>query len=142
LPSKEAYISFSYYLFPYYVGGLTSGWFCLESSLLTLAIGSTAASFYFKRTTKNARRMFLASLLYLPVFMSGLIFHRLSDSWQSNSEIDCAKVLANEFVLGIGDAEIQKQENKPNNVTQVRPPVAYASVAPFPFLPVPSYAES
>ena len=74
--------------------------------------------------------------------MSGLIFHRLSDSWQSNSEIDCAKVLANEFVLGIGDAEIQKQENKPNNVTQVRPPVAYASVAPFPFLPVPSYAES
>lgn len=128
-----------------YQWGLTSRWFCLESSLLTMGIGTTAASFYFNRTRKNAKRMFLASLLYLPVFMSGLVFHRLSDNWQSNLEIDFAKVIADEssmFGPEIRDVEIQNQEKKPANATRVQPPVAYASVAPFPFLPVPSYAES
>lgn len=128
-----------------YQWGLTSRWFCLESSLLTMGIGATAASFYFNRTAKNAKRMFLASLLYLPVFMSGLVFHRLSDNWQSNLEIDFAKVIGDEssmFMPEIRDVEIQNQEKKPTNGTRVRPPVAYASVAPFPFLPVPSYTES
>ncbi|KAG8653765.1 hypothetical protein MANES_05G061000v8 [Manihot esculenta] len=82
-----------------YDWGVTSGWFCLESSLLTLAISASAFSFYRDRTVHKARRMFHASLLYLPVFMSGLLFHRIT-----------------------------------------RAPVAYASVAPFPFLPAPSYS--
>ncbi|KAJ8429220.1 hypothetical protein Cgig2_017625 [Carnegiea gigantea] len=121
------------------------GWFCLESSLLTMGIGATAASFYFNRTANNAKRMFLASLLYLPVFMSGLVFHRLSDNWQSNLEIDFAKVIGDDcsmFMQEIRDVEIQNREKKPTNGTRVWPPVAYASVAPFPFLPVPSYTES
>ena len=61
---------------------MTSGWFCLESSLLTLAISASAFSFYKDRTMVKAKRMFHASLLYLPVFMSGLLFHRLCDDQQ------------------------------------------------------------
>lgn len=129
-----------------YQSGLTSGWFCVESSLLTLGIGATAMSFYFDRTTKNARRMFFASLLYLPIFMSGLVFHRLSDNWQASLEDDSAKLAAVApslgFVQEICDAEGKNQEKNPSNGTQVRPPVAYASVAPFPFLPAPSYVHS
>ncbi|KAE8658466.1 Protoheme IX farnesyltransferase [Hibiscus syriacus] len=65
-----------------YDWGVASGWFCLESSVITLAISAAAFSFYRDRTTLKARRMFYASLLYLPVFMSGLLFHRLSDEQQ------------------------------------------------------------
>lgn len=126
-----------------YQWGLTSGWFCLESSLLTLAIGGTAMSFYLNRTTKNARRMFLASLVYLPVFMSGLMFHRLYDNWQSYVEDDLATA-AVPSLKPMQESEYddcEKQFRKTATGKQVRPPVAYASVAPFPFLPAPSYSH-
>ncbi|XP_057550294.1 protoheme IX farnesyltransferase, mitochondrial isoform X2 [Amaranthus tricolor] len=126
-----------------YEWGLTSGWFCLESSLLTLAIGGTALSFYFNRTTKNARRMFLASLLYLPVFMSGLMFHRLYDNWQSYLEDDSAtlNIPSLEVMQENDSADSEKKEKNRSAAKQVRPPVAFASVAPFPFLPAPSYSH-
>ncbi|KAH9621635.1 hypothetical protein KSS87_014781 [Heliosperma pusillum] len=128
-----------------YDWGLTSGWFCLESTLFTLAISATAVSFYHHRTTKNARRMFLASLLYLPVFMSGLMFHRLFNSWQTSLDCDRAKLsVVPSSILIDGDSEPKSQN--PEKVSpadkKFRPPVAYASAAPFPFLPAPSYAQS
>ncbi|XP_045793676.1 uncharacterized protein LOC123888628 isoform X1 [Trifolium pratense] len=64
----------SIYLIPLgilaYDWGVTSGWFCLESTALALALAISAAafSFYRDRTKERARRMFHASLLYLPVF--------------------------------------------------------------------------
>lgn len=126
-------------MFPVYlvfIGGLTSGWFCLESSLLTLAIGGTAMSFYLNRTTKNAKRMFLASLVYLPVFMSGLMFHRLYNNWQATQTVPSSR-----FMQESDYADNEKQLRKTSSSKQGRPPVAYASVAPFPFLPAPSYSH-
>ncbi|XP_073045293.1 protoheme IX farnesyltransferase, mitochondrial [Primulina eburnea] len=116
-----------------YIGGITSGWFCVESTLLALAITSTAASFYLNRTTKNARKMFRASLLYLPVFMGGLLLHRLSGNEQSVTE------------MGMEVTELATSEQKRKRALvdkQARPPVSYASIAPFPFLPAPSYSSS
>lgn len=127
------------------VGGITSGWFCLESTLLTLAISAAALSFYRDRTTKNARRMFHASLLYLPVFMSGMLFHRLSDNQLGLEETNpsmLTRLPSSE--TWAQDIENDKPQNKPRKESSVgvqpRPPVAYASVAPFPFLPAPLYA--
>lgn len=123
-------------------GGMTSGWFCLESTLLTLAITATAFSFYQDRTTHKARKMFHASLLYLPVFMSGIMFHRLSDNQQCLTEENSESSV--ELSLSSQDRNVN-QKNKLRNSTdrtQVRPPVSYASIAPFPFLPVPSYVSS
>lgn len=60
-------------------GGVTSRWFCLESTFLTLAISATAFSFYRDRSMHKARRMFYASLLHLAIFTSGILFHRLSN---------------------------------------------------------------
>lgn len=129
-----------------YDWGLTSRWFCLESSLLTLGIGATALSFYLDRTTKNARRMFFASLLYLPVFMSGLVFHRLSDSWQNSLGNDVAKVIDATLASNSGQVDVNEntmeKHKHPGKGTKKRPPVAYASCAPFPFLPPPTYAIS
>nr|GMD65184.1 protoheme IX farnesyltransferase, mitochondrial [Ipomoea batatas] len=119
-----------------YDWGLTSGWFCLESTLLALAISCTATSFYINRTTKGARRMFHASLLYLPVFMSGLLFHRIDNEQQATVE-NPHKITELSYS---SENTVFAQQKRGN--AQPRPPVAYASVAPFPFLPAPSYAMS
>ncbi|KAI8572533.1 hypothetical protein RHMOL_Rhmol01G0206900 [Rhododendron molle] len=128
-----------------YDWGITSGWFCLESTLLALAITGTALSFYLNRTTKNARRMFHASLLYLPVFMSGLLLHRIPDNQQLVGEeeggivenLSSSETLAQEI-----EFNGQKKVKYAGVGTQARPPVAFASVAPFPFLPAPIYPTS
>ncbi|KAK8983760.1 hypothetical protein V6N11_009547 [Hibiscus sabdariffa] len=128
-----------------YDWGVASGWFCLESSLITLAISAAAFSFYRDRTTQKARRMFYASLLYLPVFMSGLLFHRLSDDQQSIMENTDRIVGLSSFPEDVTESGKDDLKKKMRYVSaagpQGRPPVAYASIAPFPFLPVPSYVD-
>ncbi|KAK4488583.1 hypothetical protein RD792_004349 [Penstemon davidsonii] len=124
-----------------YDWGITSGWFCAESTLLALAISSTAASFYLNRTTKNARRMFHASLLYLPVFMGGLLLHRKSDNEQLMTLENSNQLM--ETGLEFSENSTPRKNRRPDFVdAQTRPPVAYASLAPFPFLPAPSYVSS
>ncbi|XP_018840344.1 protoheme IX farnesyltransferase, mitochondrial-like [Juglans regia] len=139
----------SLYLLPLgylaYDWGVTSGWFCLESSILTLAISYAAFSFYRDRTAQKARKMFHASLLYLPVFMSGLLLHRLPDNQQLVQEDNSMEVVELSSSLGTlaEESENLDQRNHEMGSTggkQARPPVAYASVAPFPFLPAPLYA--
>ncbi|GLT73722.1 hypothetical protein SLA2020_455600 [Shorea laevis] len=125
-----------------YDWGLASGWFCLESTLITLAISATAISFYRDRTTQKARKMFYASLLYLPVFMSGLLFHRISDNQQlladGSNVVDEHTSLEN--IVQESEGANRKEGRQSTGGPQARPPVAYASVAPFPFLPAPSYS--
>ncbi|PPR81575.1 hypothetical protein GOBAR_AA39137 [Gossypium barbadense] len=127
-----------------YDWGVASGWFCVESSVITLAISAAAFSFYRDRTTQKARRMFYASLLYLPVFLSGLLFHRLSDNPQCLAENPNSIVELPSFPEAVTESEEDDQKKKVRYVTagpQGRAPVAYASIAPFPFLPVPSYVD-
>ncbi|CAA0376857.1 Protoheme IX farnesyltransferase [Arabidopsis thaliana] len=112
-----------------YDWGLTSSWFCLESTLLTLAIAATAFSFYRDRTMHKARKMFHASLLFLPVFMSGLLLHRVSNDNQQ-------QLVEEAGLTNSVSGEVKTQRRK-KRVAQ--PPVAYASAAPFPFLPAPSF---
>ncbi|XP_020085408.1 protoheme IX farnesyltransferase, mitochondrial [Ananas comosus] len=125
-----------------YDWGLTSEWFALESSLLTLCISIAALLFVRERTAKNARRMFHASLLYLPVFMSGLLLHRLPNLQHEDTITEQARIdeVLNEGEL-LHEDEHARSSNSRNRISraQSRPPVAYASVAPFPFLPAPLY---
>ncbi|CAN0900438.1 Protoheme IX farnesyltransferase, mitochondrial [Linum grandiflorum] len=119
-----------------YDWGMASGWFCLESTILTLAIGASAFSFYREPTMEKAKRMFYASLLYLPIFMTGILLHR-------NTEMSTAEVLAPVGTQLIEEERNRKKQRKKEaRPKAARPPVAYASVAPFPFLPAPSYAPS
>jgi protoheme IX farnesyltransferase len=139
------FVSFLIYLTELSAGGVTSGWFCLESSVLTLAISYAAFSFYRDRTSQKARRMFHASLLYLPVFMSGLLLHRLPDNQQCVQEDNAERIAELSSSLGTLAEESEIRDDQKNTVMRstagkkARPPVAYASVAPFPFLPAPLY---
>ncbi|KAK8338079.1 hypothetical protein V6Z11_A09G230900 [Gossypium hirsutum] len=95
-----------------YDWGVASGWFCVESSVITLAISAAAFSFYRDRTTQKARRMFYASLLYLPVFMSGLLFHRLSDNPQCLAENPNSIVELPSFPEAVTESEEDDQKKK------------------------------
>lgn len=112
----------------------------MESTLLALAISSTAALFLLNRTTKNARRMFHASLLYLPVFMGGLLVHR---RYENELHVPVESSDRSADLSSSLDADLTEPSNHQKNRrpalvgAQSRPPVAYASVAPFPFLPAP-----
>ncbi|PWA43381.1 Protohem IX farnesyltransferase [Artemisia annua] len=124
-----------------YDWGITSGWFCLESTLLALAISGTSVSFLLNRNKETARRMFHASLLYLPVFMSGLMFHRVyNDDHQSLVAENTKDNMVTSQTTTTHEQGIRNPEKIRRNHS--RPPVAYASVAPFPFLPAPIYASS
>ncbi|CAL9133046.1 unnamed protein product [Musa acuminata var. zebrina] len=128
-----------------YNWGLTSKWFALESSLLTIFSSISALLFVRERTSKNARRMFYGSLLYLPVFMSGLLLHRQPNEQHEHviSEPTTMNVLLSEVEVHEGNSSStgQYKQRKDLTCTQARPPIAYASVAPFPFLPVPLYVS-
>ncbi|CAL1384871.1 unnamed protein product [Linum trigynum] len=120
---------------------MASGWFCLESSVLTLAIAASAFSFYREPTTEKARKMFHASLLYLPIFMAGILLHRQTE--MSTDELPSsmtAEIEDREGLRSRNQAKKKEQLDGSDFGSRVRAPVAYASVAPFPFLPAPSYA--
>ncbi|CAI0437831.1 unnamed protein product [Linum tenue] len=126
-----------------YEWGMASGWFCLESSVLTLAIAASAFSFYREPTTEKARKMFHASLLYLPIFMAGILLHRQTE--MSTDELPStmtAEIEDREGLRSRNQAKKKEQLDGSDFGSRVRAPVAYASVAPFPFLPAPSYAYS
>ena len=119
-------------------GGLASGWFAMEAAVLTGGMAAAATAFVAERTQAKARRMFHASLLYLPIFMSALLLHRLPHSSTMDDDIhvrihDYDKASEEE----VSDDDCHQQGGK----LKFLPPVAYASAAPFPFLPAPLYAS-
>ncbi|GJN12926.1 hypothetical protein PR202_ga31253 [Eleusine coracana subsp. coracana] len=124
-----------------YNWGLTSEWFGLEASLLTLGLTIGGLSFVLEPSPKTARRMFYGSLLYLPAFMAGLLLHRLPNNQKEHNLDEKSELAGVLYGSDLQDEERarQKREDRKHSHVQSRPPVAYASVAPFPFLPVPIY---
>ncbi|KAM0842614.1 hypothetical protein ACQ4PT_044857 [Festuca glaucescens] len=125
--------------------GLTSEWFSFEASLLTMGLTIGALSFVLDPTTKSARRMFHGSLLYLPALMAGLILHRLPNEQKEHNihqTSEMAGVLCGAELRDEERARQKREDQKKHSRVQSRPPVAYASVAPFPFLPVPVYVST
>ena len=123
-----------------FAGGIASEWVFLESSLLTLGMTAAAMIFVHDRNTRNARRMFHASLLYLPVFMSGLLLHRVPNENQESISITDNYIEPAIFEDIWGWKSNSRDKSMEDSFDrQVRPPVAYASIAPFPFLPAPLY---
>lgn len=70
--------------------------------------------------------------------MSGILFHRISDSTEN------INIAEDNFdnTLDFLSAQEKVNDDQKNKSRNSRPPVAYASVAPFPFLPAPSYVAS
>ncbi len=95
----------------------------------------TAARFYRNPTNTTAKGLFRASLLYLPVFMVGLIVHRTPDRRQQLAgaqqvEADCTADSDAHSSGSDGSGRRPAREAEP----VFRPPFA----APFPLLPLPN----
>lgn len=84
--------------------------------------------------------MFHASLLYLPVFMSGLLVHRVTENEQQLTIENSVKIVEMSSSLETTEGSQENRKQQSVGGGQRRPPVSYASAAPFPFLPAPSYA--
>uniref|UniRef100_A0A0D3EPP4 Heme O synthase n=1 Tax=Oryza barthii TaxID=65489 RepID=A0A0D3EPP4_9ORYZ len=143
---RNDYLAGGYRMFSFAdpTGGLTSEWFSLEASLLTLGLTIGALSFVLEPTPKTARRMFYGSLLYLPAFMAGLLLHRLPNEQKEHNVTQTSEITGILYGAEQQDEERarQKREDRKPSRIHSRPPVAYASVAPFPFLPVPIYVST
>jgi protoheme IX farnesyltransferase len=78
--------------------GVTTPYFAYESAFITAGMLLTAAKFYSAPSNANARLLFRASLLHLPLFMAAFLVHR-----RPNTEGDKRGLLAhNVRLLGFG----------------------------------------
>lgn len=122
------------YLFPLGMAavalGVTDYPFAYVSALVTGGLCATAGVFYQSPTTANARLLFRASLLHLPVWMVGLMAYRKTDAHV------CATYKGLQANL---QRWKQPREDTPGMLVgmsaSVPPP------APFPFLPAPTFAS-
>ncbi|KAG6543610.1 hypothetical protein Mapa_014973 [Marchantia paleacea] len=118
--------------------GVTSGYFGWENLVLTSGIGAMAALFYLRPNPETARRLFRSSLIYLPFFMSAMVFHRRPNTI-SNVEAMGSVELRREPISEAEFNSEDKETSKCQTTIMHRPPIAFISYAPFPFLPAPDY---
>ncbi|GAQ88088.1 Heme A farnesyltransferase [Klebsormidium nitens] len=139
--------------------GVTSSYFTSENVLLTGWLGLSAAAFYRTPSPETARKLFRHSLLYLPLLMGAMFLHRIpnknaqshdakqnldvplsleaSSSSREDSHEASRKKHCESFVLDEGRWGRSRQQYD----VVGRPPIAFLSAAPFPFLPVPDFAS-
>jgi protoheme IX farnesyltransferase len=67
--------------------GITSPYFAYESAFITAGMLLTAANFYAKPSNGNARILFRASLLHLPVFMGAFLLHRIPNTGAERKDV-------------------------------------------------------
>eukprot|EP00249_Psilotum_nudum_P011364 c23128_g1_i1 orf=20-1630(+) len=129
--------------------GMTSEWFGVETGMLTSGMIAMAALFYCNPSKERARKLFRGSLLYLPLLMAAMLFHHcpnqkadmlLKDEIRiehlKDSDAKCVPTTAVAF-----EDIVMMDPLKHSSGNLYKPPVAFLSVAPFPFLPVPEYSS-
>ena len=109
--------------------GTTTLAFGYEATIAAGTLATTAAVFYGTPSQKSARLLFRFSLLFLPVFMLGMLIHRVPNDHSVTFTSLKAK-LAEGFSLG-------STPDRTHELNGVHWPVREFSVAPGPFLPVP-----
>ncbi len=101
----------------------------------------TAVAWYQSRTNAAARLLFRASLLYLPLFMAALLFHRIPNTEENRQRV--ADRLSRLATWGSADSDSgwEVVERPPLSTLGAGPQKSsYHSIAlaPFPFLPCPA----
>ncbi|BBM96815.1 heme o synthase [Marchantia polymorpha subsp. ruderalis] len=122
--------------------GVTSEYFGWENLVLTSGIGAMAALFYLRPNPETARRLFRSSLIYLPFFMSAMVFHRRPNAIlnvESIKSVELKREHLSEAEFNSEDKDTLIFPSKCQKTIMHRPPIAFISYAPFPFLPAPDY---
>lgn len=125
--------------------GITSPYFAYESAFISAGMLLTAANFYSKPSNMNARILFRASLLHLPLFMIAFLLHRIPNTGDDRITllVEHARLLG--FGLTQGDIEKRKEIQKHpsiyisdgSNQASTHPQSVVLPAPPLPFLPIP-----
>ena len=102
--------------------------FAYEATIAAGTLATTAAVFYQKPSQRAARMLFRFSILFLPVFMAGLVLHRVPNT-HAVTFASLREKLSRGFSLS--DREVSGQEDGSQW------PLQEISAVPLPFLPVP-----
>ena len=102
--------------------------FAYEATIAAGTLATTAAVFYQKPSQRSARMLFRFSILFLPVFMAGLVLHRVPNT-HAVTFASLREKLSKGFSLS--DGEVVEQQNASHW------PMQEISAVPLPFLPVP-----
>jgi len=120
--------------------GITSPYFAYESAFITAGMLLTAANFYAKPSNTNARILFRASLLHLPVFMAAFLLHRIPNTGQDRLSL----LEYHAWLLGLGSKEEMEEISHPSipkalDSKKVEEAVGYMHTytPPLPLLPIP-----
>ncbi|KAF9352170.1 Protoheme IX farnesyltransferase, mitochondrial [Mortierella sp. AD094] len=73
---------------------MTSWWFAVDGNVVTAVMLASAVNFWRKRDDKSARQLFFGSLIYLPVVLGLMMFHKKSKDVDGASESSSSSVLA------------------------------------------------
>lgn len=122
--------------------GVTAPAFGVEGAIMSGAMALAAVAFYQSPTRGAARTLFRASLVFLPVYMGALLFHRIPHDANAAPERLVARLrgswadaFAPRPVRSPAAAGAVMQESASDRMAGA---LRAVSVAPFPFLPLPS----
>ncbi|KAG0344903.1 Protoheme IX farnesyltransferase, mitochondrial [Podila humilis] len=82
---------------------MTSWWFAVDGNIVNGVMLAGAANFWRKRDDKTARQLFFGSLIYLPVILALMMFHKKGKEVASADSLENAAVAA-------GSAHMLKDE--------------------------------
>jgi protoheme IX farnesyltransferase len=95
--------------------GVTTPYFAYESAFITGGMLLTAAKFYSSPSQRNARLLFRASLLHLPIFMIAFLLHRRPNIGEDRIELFAHNArllgLGSEAAVGVYQQEFFKAKN-------------------------------
>ena len=126
----------SLYIFPLGIiatwVGLTSQPFAYEAAACSVGMGVTAAAFSRHPSKLLARRMFKSSLIFLPLFMLGILAHRKIDHQGFDWRLLTHKASGGLYPWPLA---LQRDQQQRDCIREFS--LRSVQVAPFPFSPVP-----
>ncbi|KAG0214772.1 Protoheme IX farnesyltransferase, mitochondrial [Mortierella sp. GBA30] len=110
---------------------MTSWWFAIDGNIVNAVMLAGAANFWRKRDDKSARQLFFGSLIYLPVVLALMMFHKKGKDVQAAAgtldDIDSSHVHAAAHVVEDDDDEYEyvdedeEDEDEHGNSTSTTP---------------------
>lgn len=117
--------------------GVTTPPFAIEAAALSCGLAAAAAVFRASPTQGTARKLFLLSLVHLPVLQAACVMHRVPNTERARAETpatmhDWLRIHRNRMAM---ESEQKQQRTRDFFQTGGLPAVSFP---PFPFLPPPS----
>lgn len=123
-----------FYMFPIGIfsvlSGVTTTMFAYEAGILSVLLALSTSMFYSRPSRSLGRATFRASLMFLPIFMLGMLVHRQPNTSKADWETVKEKIMTGFFpFLG---------ETRQGDNLEVSLNIHNLQSAPFPFVMVPS----